>query len=239
MLSWTQSTLALLSQHQCPYFFIDYSKLGGNDLNYFYQSLDEREKSRADSLINGNNYFIATRFILKMILEKLFFIRPNIQINAFGKPYASNIDCEFNVSHSGSAALIVLGGTDQVGGDLELIKKAPDLFEVSKIAFHKREMKAFFESGYQDGVFYQIWTRKEAALKALGVGIVDSLGDYYVEEKSPDCFALYKDGIDGEIRMIIVDVPIESQYAASLASTNPSATFVKVKIDPANSFVVV
>lgn len=229
--SWHQSALTVLDRNQSPYFLLDYSNLGIADFEYFYQKLSQKEKLHANSLRVGKDLYVATRASLRTILEEMFEIAPIIESGAFEKPYATNIACEFNVSHSASTALIALGGAEAVGADLEFIKRVPDLMEVAKIAFNHREQKIFTESGYVDEIFYPIWVRKEAALKAFGFGIADGLSDYYLEEKSRHEFILQREGVDGGMDVSIVDLPVEAGFIGALASVGSHMDFVRIGID--------
>lgn len=231
MSSWHQSALTVLERRESPYFFLDFSVMGVDDIECCYQNLSQQEKLHANSLLVGKDLYVATRSSLRIILEQTFGITPKIESDDLGKPYATNIACKFNVSHSANAALIVLGGLVPVGADLEFIKKIPDMMSVANIALNAREKIIFSESGCKDEVFYQLWVRKEAALKALGFGITDNLGDYCVEERPHHQLTLQKEGKGREMNVSIVDLPIEAGYIGALASTKSHMAFARIEID--------
>ena len=85
----------------------------------------------------------------------------------------------FNVSHSRSAWVLAVAKVDPLGVDLELPREVPNAARLSERVFTAEERAALTaasaESAAQrDAVFITCWTRKEAALKALGDGF--SLG---------------------------------------------------------------
>jgi 4'-phosphopantetheinyl transferase len=91
----------------------------------------------------------------------------------------------FNISHSGNYAMV--GFSEQpVGVDIEE-KKAID-WELIAAQFHATEQQYINEQENQQDAFYRIWARKEAYLKAVGVGIlkgiktVNALEDIIIDE---------------------------------------------------------
>jgi phosphopantetheinyl transferase len=85
----------------------------------------------------------------------------------------------FNVSHSGSLALIaVVEGDVRVGVDVEVVRNRPRLDALAARVLAAGEHAAWLRLPDQDArlrAFLEIWTGKEAYLKARGVGITTSL----------------------------------------------------------------
>ncbi len=84
---------------------------------------------------------------------------------------------KFNVSHSGELGLIgVLRGAE-LGVDLEAHRALSDRDALVRRYFSSAEIAAFFalpEAERELG-FFNCWTRKEAVVKALGLGLSYSL----------------------------------------------------------------
>jgi phosphopantetheinyl transferase len=85
----------------------------------------------------------------------------------------------FNVSHSRSAWVLAVARADPLGVDVELPREIPNAARLSERVFTAEERVALAEASaasaaQRDAVFLACWTRKEAALKALGDGF--SLG---------------------------------------------------------------
>ncbi len=93
------------------------------------------------------------------------------KIDAFGKPFLSN-GLFFNISHSEKYVCVAFSNTC-IGVDIEIVKplKVDGLLHF----FHQDEQDYMQSSQGKLDTFYTIWTRKEAYLKAKGVGLSESL----------------------------------------------------------------
>ena len=89
-----------------------------------------------------------------------------------GKPYFSD-GPYFNISHSGNYAACILSTSSEVGIDVEEVKEI--ILEDFKSIFTLNEWKQIESSRHQTSVFYELWTKKEAILKADGRGLSISL----------------------------------------------------------------
>lgn len=81
----------------------------------------------------------------------------------------------FNISHSGNEVLVALAPRGRLGVDVEAVRQHDDLFDMARVSFVASEVEAM-QREPRDGqlrYFYRVWARKEAMLKALGVGIAD------------------------------------------------------------------
>ncbi|WP_374306335.1 4'-phosphopantetheinyl transferase superfamily protein [Methylocella sp.] len=88
----------------------------------------------------------------------------------------------FNVSHSGGWALIGLSKHGDIGVDIEEARPDVEALDLARGFFHDGEYRAIAarEGAARLEAFYRVWTAKEAALKALGVGIAERLKDFEV-----------------------------------------------------------
>jgi 4'-phosphopantetheinyl transferase len=121
---------------------------------------------------------------LKLPAESLRF-----RANRFGKPELAEDDpshtLTFNLSHSQSVALLAVSRDGPVGVDVEDVK--PIEPEVATAHFSPSELadlSALQGDAWLTG-FYRCWTRKEAVLKAEGVGLNLALDGFDVS-LSPD-----------------------------------------------------
>lgn len=91
-----------------------------------------------------------------------------------GKPYlarpAQNL--EFNLSHSGRHGLVAVAKDRSVGVDIEIRRPISDLLGVARQIATPREAKLLKQlpTSQVHCTFFELWTRKEAMLKALGRG---------------------------------------------------------------------
>lgn len=94
----------------------------------------------------------------------------------FGKPSIDGPPVHFNFSDTKDAILIGLCNEHDIGVDIETMARDVDHHAVSEHYFTSEEVEAIRKDG--DGSkrkFLEYWTRKEAVLKASGVGIMDDL----------------------------------------------------------------
>jgi 4'-phosphopantetheinyl transferase len=102
--------------------------------------------------------------------------------NAFGKPQLTGSPVSFNVSHSGHIALIALTSGVDVGVDVEHVRIIPERADLARRFFHVEEASdlATFPEAEANAAFFRCWTRKEAVVKALGLGLNARLDRYRV-----------------------------------------------------------
>ena len=148
------------------------------------------------------------RCIAGSVLLRYFLGDTAILDNGFGKPVAENGVC-FNLSHSGGWVLLAVDDRD-VGCDIESMCFV-DAARMGKIVFTGRECRMVETAPDKTGVFFDLWTKKEALLKCMGKG-------FHREAKSVevcgDRFA------DGEITYYMKTKRF-ADYTVSVCSVNP------------------
>jgi 4'-phosphopantetheinyl transferase len=108
------------------------------------------------------------------------------QYESHGKPeIALPQDCRslrFNVSNSGGLALIAVGSGRAIGVDIEKVRPLPDFLNIARRFFSAREVQAILAVGenQRQEAFFACWTRKEAFLKATGMGLSYPLSGFSV-----------------------------------------------------------
>ena len=107
-----------------------------------------------------------------------------------GKPFAQNLDVQFNISHSENMVVCVVDD-NPIGIDVEKIRQI-DL-KIAKRVYTHDEIRYLY-GGEDSSIperFFELWTAKEAYLKFLGCGIVDKLNTMQVKAEN---VLLQKDG---------------------------------------------
>jgi 4'-phosphopantetheinyl transferase len=138
-------------------------------------------------------------------------------------------DIEFNVSHSGCLALIALARGRRVGVDIERAGPAGRIELISSRFFSAEEdesIRALPEES-RDRAFYACWTRKEAAIKALG-GSIAMLARVIVstDPEGPARILQMPSAAPaggGNERWHLHDLPADEGYAAALCYGGPDA----------------
>ena len=130
--------------------------------------------------------FIVARGILRQLLGNYLDIEPKdlqFDYGDRGKPQLKDLDevvpLQFNLSHSHEYALYGFTYHYPIGVDLEYMREMPDFLKIARRFFSHREYELLVMAKDETRLklFFQLWTAKEAYLKAIGTGIADSLAD--------------------------------------------------------------
>ena len=143
--------------------------LHGEEKNRYnrYQSQRQRE------------HFLFGRVLLKTILSKYIGCTPvdlKFDIDTRGKPFVSSdntLSLTFNLSHSGNRVVFAVSKNQDLGVDLELIKKDRAILKIAERYFSPSETRELrnLPKASQVKRFYELWTLKESVLKACGYGL--------------------------------------------------------------------
>ena len=140
--------------------------------------LNEEESIRAKRyhFPRHQRRFTLARAILRIILARYLKVPPSSLIfttNKYGKPLLVNHpSLHFNISHSGELALLAVSNNHPMGIDLEFFSERP--YEgIAKSLFSPKEIQAVEQapSHVKPMIFFQIWSQKEAFIKACGLGL--------------------------------------------------------------------
>jgi 4'-phosphopantetheinyl transferase len=107
-------------------------------------------------------------------LTELLGYTPEVLRTPAGKPYIANCALQFNFSHSQHwFAFSWRAGHEPVGVDIEDLGRRPSFAALAERYFHPTEQMAWraAEASESTATWLQIWTRKEAVLKAHGLGL--------------------------------------------------------------------
>jgi len=103
-----------------------------------------------------------------------------LEVGEFGRPRLAGANAaglHFNWSHSGDQALCAVARGIEPGVDLERLRPRPRALEIAQRYFSHEETAALaaLQPERRDAAFLQLWTAKEAVLKATGRGIAFGL----------------------------------------------------------------
>ena len=150
-------------------------------------SLEERDRGARLRFTGDRQQFTVAHGALRDLLGRYLRIPPRrvgYASNPFGKP-ALDPRCgrlRFNLSHSAGLALIAIAAEADVGIDLECIQGHTDYAELARCFFSSAEvdeLSALPPHCYAES-FLGCWTKKEAYLKASGVGLAMPLNGFTV-----------------------------------------------------------
>jgi len=139
----------------------------------------ERARSARYKIEHVRRQFIGARAQLRIILGRYLGLEPRavgLTHEQSGKPIldpTTGSDLKFNVSHSESLAVYAVTRHGRIGVDVEQPRFIPNLEGLVERFFSERERQAFFAlpEGDRPAAFFCAWTRKEAVLKAVGLGV--------------------------------------------------------------------
>jgi 4'-phosphopantetheinyl transferase len=143
--------------------------------------LSSAERGRAERFHHQwlRDRYIAAHCGLRLVLEHCFGVpatRQSFGSGASGKPYLEGVPrAQFSLSYSGKRVLIAVAADVPVGVDIERLRTIDGAADLVRV-FGTRSEQALLErcdpaSTRFDRVFLEIWTRKEACLKATGFGL--------------------------------------------------------------------
>ncbi|MEV6972021.1 4'-phosphopantetheinyl transferase superfamily protein [Kitasatospora sp. NPDC093806] len=191
-------------------------------------SLDAEERRRAGRFVRDadRHCYLVAHVALRRVLGRRLAVDPAALVfgrepcpdcaEPHGRPRLADTDgTHFSLSHGGGLVLIGVAAAP-VGVDVEPHPGA-DSVEVLAGVLHPAEQTelAAVPAADRPGAFARLWTRKEAYLKGLGIGLgrppaADYLGTADPARRPPG--------------WAVADLPAGPRHAAALALAAPSAT---------------
>jgi 4'-phosphopantetheinyl transferase len=151
--------------------------------------LSRKEADRAFALRTSKLFdrFVADHGTLRLLLSAYLETDPrtlNIVTNQYGKPYLENYPrrLRFNMSHSGEITVIALCLDAEIGIDVEAVRPIAEWSNIAASNFSESENQALHREvpSQRMEVFFRCWTRKEAFIKAVGMGLSIPLDSFAV-----------------------------------------------------------
>jgi 4'-phosphopantetheinyl transferase len=139
--------------------------------------LPERDRAAEFLREEPGRRWVAARWALRRVLESYLSVpAAEIELEAgeHGKPHLrGGGGIEFNLSHSNGLALIAVTDGRAVGVDVEMIDPRRDLVALADRALPSEDVAAVTAASPAErpALFYAAWTRHEARLKCLGLGL--------------------------------------------------------------------
>jgi len=173
-----------ISSEEIHIWYVDYKNFNDSSLlEACYEILSEKEKSQYDqfSVPHVRLEYLITRAMVRSVLSRYITNFPIADItfskNKYGKPFISdNIlakNLSFNISHTKNISVIAITAGTDIGIDIEKNRKNFDFLEIAKNSFSMSEFNSLKNlNSYKQGTrFFEIWTLKEAYIKARGKGL--------------------------------------------------------------------
>ncbi|MDZ7269880.1 MAG: 4'-phosphopantetheinyl transferase superfamily protein [candidate division KSB1 bacterium] len=153
--------------------------------------LDAGETQRAARFYfdKDRRRFIVAHAAMRMILGAYLQLDPaGLQLgrNAYGKPELQDnrtaVAVRFNLSHSGELALFAVARDRNLGVDVEQVRPVQELLQLAQRFFTPQEVNVLRQIPAEGRLlaFFNCWTRKEAFIKANGMGLSLPLDQFEV-----------------------------------------------------------
>jgi len=144
-------------------------------------SVDEQARANRFHFESDRQHFIVARGCLRTILARYLEIDPRaVQFSyaSHGKPELASPTSQaqplnFNLAHSGGLALYAFTRVGEIGVDLEHIRPEFTGDDIARRFFSSDEVGRLtgLPANMRHEAFFNCWTRKEAFLKAKGIGL--------------------------------------------------------------------
>lgn len=185
-------------------------------------SADELDRAARFLHEADRNRHIIGRALTRLALAQLMKTTPasiRFQTSEFGKPRLAH-GPSFNLSHSGNAIVLALAPGGRLGVDVEAVRDLRDLLGLARTSFAYDELCTVATMPLERRVrpFFRTWARKEAMLKALGLGLT-ALDSISVSADEAISSALLRLDLTGEqvsswtLRPIACGAEVESAVA--------------------------
>ena len=150
--------------------------------------LSPDELARADRYRSKHDgaRFTAARGQLRALLADYAKIDPKqitFENSPHGKPALAGVMLSFNLSHSGELALVAVAGAGvELGIDIETVRRDLEFERLAQRFFAPGETAALLAlpPEQRTDAFFACWTRKEAYMKARGLGLAIPLDGFEV-----------------------------------------------------------
>src|SRR5262249_14010343 len=143
-------------------------------------SPDERERAARFHFRRDAMRWIVARAILRQILGGCLGVDRGAVVLSYGpqgKPAVvaptGSVDLQFSLAHSSHVAVYAVSAGCPVGIDVEGMRPLSDMDRIAARTFSPRECAALrkLPPGLRAVGFFNCWTRKEAYIKAVGLGL--------------------------------------------------------------------
>lgn len=198
-----------------------------------FLSLDERTRAERFRFAVHRNRFIVGRGMLRAILGRYGDVPPERLRFSYGPKGKPELIApgevarrpggalHFNLAHSEAVGVLAVTQTGPVGVDVEQVRRLPEFKDLVGQFFSVREAAALSRLPWeqQPTAFFNLWTRKEALLKAMGEGIahlLDRVEVSFLPGESARVLSLPA-GPWADCEWSLVELAISPAYTAALA----------------------
>ncbi|KVK79495.1 MULTISPECIES: 4'-phosphopantetheinyl transferase family protein [Burkholderia] len=188
-------------------------------------SLSEYERAARLKFGAHRELFVFARAMVRVVLGEYLSADPArlvFDVEPGGKPVLFGRDLEFSVSHASGAVLMAVA-KKRVGCDLESLGRKLDVDALAAASLGERERDLFERApkNARERLLLQLWTRKEALLKAHGAGLRRDPRE--LEMPWPVSPGARDECVSDGVRWAVADVALGAQWRAAVAMEDRGA----------------
>ncbi len=187
-------------------------------------STDELQHASRFHFDKDRERYLVAHTSLRHILSRYLQAEPNwlnFSTNVYGKPFLPDYVIEFNLSHSGDYALIAIAHSRNVGVDVEQLRADIEIESLAGRYFSPREVSELMALPPQQRLigFFNCWTRKEAYIKARGLGLSLPLDSFDVSLKPsrPAVLRATRPDAGAALQWTMLSLEVGAKYAGAVA----------------------
>ncbi|WP_299490291.1 4'-phosphopantetheinyl transferase superfamily protein [Acaryochloris sp. IP29b_bin.137] len=197
-----------------------------------WQLLSKDEQQRALRFVRSQDQtqFVQVRGTLRLLLGQYLNV-PGVSLEfdygEYGKPQlvssCNPLEVQFNVSHSHEFALMAIAMTTEVGVDIEQVNQRSEFLKISQRFFTTAEHQVLLQQPphQQRQTFFQLWTRKEACIKAMGGSIAHGLEHINVAVDLHQSTRVIEVTERSHRQLFLYNLSLGNDYAGAVATTQP------------------
>ncbi|HSG42930.1 MAG TPA: 4'-phosphopantetheinyl transferase superfamily protein [Anaerolineales bacterium] len=216
-----------LGSTQVDIWRVSISDFASNSVRWMESILSVDEMKRAYRFLfeADRHRFVVSHTSLRDILSRYLYKSPQdieFAANEHGKPVISPpTKLDFNLSHSGDFALIGITHGKKIGVDVEKHRLDMEHKKIAQRFFSDKEISELQNLPDDQKItgFFNCWTRKEAYIKAHGLGLLLPLGDFDVSLSSNEPAVLRATRPDSQeaLQWRLISVDVNPGYAGAVA----------------------
>lgn len=204
---------------------------GSQTVSEYIPLLSRSESERAFALRTTQlfNRFVADHGSLRLLLSAYLETDPrklSFVTNQYGKPHLENNSyrLRFNMSHSGEITMIAVCLDAEIGIDVEAVRSIPEWADIAVSQFSVGENQSIHAEmpAHRIEAFFRCWTRKEAVIKAIGMGLSVPLDSFTVSTslRQPPALLQCSWGEDARSRWSLMHLEPAIGYVGAVAVEN-------------------
>ncbi|UTH76448.1 4'-phosphopantetheinyl transferase superfamily protein [Chromobacterium sp. IIBBL 290-4] len=235
------AALALPENHIHLWLCLDASINDPDCLECCERMLDKPEQARRwrFHFPKHRHQFLLTRALVRCVLSCYTDVRPEewtfIQ-DAYGKPAIAGPEQDqplhFNVSHTDGLIVVAVARQGTVGVDVENLRREGSTFELANsfFAVPEREWLRALPSADKPRRFFELWTLKEAYVKARGQGLSIALDSFHFRLDADGGDILFDAADSDPCRWHFWSWSLFGDYRLALAAMSDKANVFQVEV---------